>query len=214
MSNLRFDLLETCLFHNFETRTKFMRDVIKIEIMKTLLLTIFTTVISAVIFGQDYSPLRKGSKKTFQMKNASYTNEVLKKTIIVNAIEYYQSVTTYSWGSTDNIKLRIDSLGNELYLDPTSNTESINFPTSPQKDFSWISTDGAWKYEIFDIGPTFSSPSKTYKNCLIIKAKQITGRDKSKLQIYYNYYAEGIGYIGSKTPEGIMSWMTKFKPGK
>lgn len=184
--------------------------------MKTLttLLTLALTLISLTTYSQNYSPLQKGSKKSFKTNNAFYTIEFLKKTLTLNDHEYIQSVTSYSWGKSDTTNLRIDEQGNRIYLDPISLKESIDFPKDPEKGFSWKSTDGAWKYEIYDIGSTFASQKKTYTNCLVIKAEQITGRDKTKFKTYYNYYAEGIGYVGSKTNRGLISWMVKYKPGK
>lgn len=158
---------------------------------------------------QNYSPLVKGTKKHFEMNNASYTKEILEETVELDGHEYFQRKTIYSWGKEDIILLRIDERGNELYLDPISNSESINFPSTPERGFSWVSTDGAWKYEVFKIGVKLRTPKKRYKNCLVIKAQQLTGRDKEKRDLYYNYYVDNIGYVGSENSEGLMSWLVK-----
>ena len=162
-------------------------------------------------FSQNYSPLVKGTKMYFEMENASYTNEILEETVQLDGHEYFQSKTKYSWGKEVINLLRLDEHGNELYLDPISNTESINFPATPELGFSWVSTDGAWKYEVFKIGETLRTPNKNYKDCLVIKAQQLTGRDKEKLGLYFNYYMDNIGYVGSKNSDGLMSWLVNEK---
>jgi hypothetical protein len=181
---------------------------------KIILFFISSIIISSFSFGQNYSPLLKGSKKTFSMGHATYTKKILKKTVKKDGKEYFQSLTKYSWGNEVSILLRLDSLENEIYLDPKSNTESINFPANPKVGLSWLSTDGSWKYEILTIGTKFKTPIETYSNCLVIKAQQITGRDKEKLDLYYNYYVKDIGYVGSENSKGLMSWLTKYKKEK
>ncbi len=177
---------------------------------KQILLVVLLSI-SHFSLCQNFSPLKTGTFKSFQMANATYTVEVLKDKVTQNGFEYFQHKTTYSWGSETIVLLRIDEDGNELYLDPKSKTESINFPANPQLGFSWMSTDGAWKYEVFKMDATFITPKDKYKNCLIIKAEQLTGRDKEKLSLYFNYYVNNIGYVGSENNKGLMSWLTKYK---
>ncbi len=167
------------------------------------------TAISAQ--AQNYSQLKVGNKWHFKMPDATYTRQVLKTTHRFDGKDYFQMKTKYSWGEVVIDYVRIDNEGNEVYLDTKSLTETINLPKKAELGQSWTSTDGAWRYEVFALGATFITPKDTYENCLVIKAEQQTARDEDKHQIYYNYRADGIGYIGSKTENGIISFLNKYK---
>lgn len=162
-------------------------------------------------YSQNYSPLKKGNKWTFKMQNSSYTTEVLKEPYTYNGVEYFQTETKYSWGTTDTNYLRVDEKGNELYLDPKSLTETVNMPANIELGYSWTSSDKTWKYEIFRLDEVLKTPKQSFNHCLVIKAEQLSERDKEKLSVYYNYYVDGLGYVGSKNEKGLMSYLTKYE---
>ena len=179
--------------------------------MKKYLLTLATFIfLIGTTYSQNYSPLKKGNEWAFKMQNATYTTKVLDSFFTYKEVEYFQSETKYSWGMTEINYFRIDEEGNEIYLDSKSFTETVNMPSRIELGHAWISTDKTWKYEISGLNETLNTPEKIFKNCIIIKAEQLTGRDKGKLPAYYNYYADGIGYVGSKSEQGLVTYLTNY----
>lgn len=179
--------------------------------MKKSLLLFFLAAVTQISFSQNYSPFTPGLVKSFKMSQATYTVELSKDSTLLNGFHYHKMIMRYSWGDSAVTLLRKDQKGNEIYIDPISKLETVNFPAKPTKDFQWTSTDKAWSYLVFDTGTTFKTPEAKYSNCLIIKASQLTGRDTNKRAVYYNYYAPDIGYVGSKTEQGLMSWLVGMK---
>jgi hypothetical protein len=88
----------------------------------------------------------------------------------------------------DESYFRVDDTGTTYYLDTKSKLESIDIPGKQKIGDSWNSTDKAWKYSIIEIAATLQTPKQSFKDCLVIKAEQMTSRDREKLQIYFNYY--------------------------
>ena len=184
----------------------------KMKNMKKYLLTsAILILIIGTSYSQNYSPLKKGNKWTFKMQNASYTTKVLKQFYKYKGVNYFQKITKYSWGTSNTNYIRIDKYGSEIYLDPKSFTETINMPAKIELGNSWISSDKSWRYEIFKMNEVLKTPNQTFNNCMVIKAEQLTERDKDKLSVYYNYYVDGIGYVGSKNEKGLMSYLINYK---
>ncbi|AYB30739.1 hypothetical protein D4L85_09160 [Chryseolinea soli] len=145
------------------------------------------------------------------MQEHSFVDEVIKGTLKHKGKEYSRTVRKYSWGSTDTIFSRVDHKGTSYYLDVKSRQETMDIPGELKVGLAWISSDGAWKYMIKSLSETLSTPGNKFENCLVIKAEQVTGRDKEKLQTYYIYYVKDIGYVGSKVEQGLMAYLEKWE---
>jgi len=177
---------------------------------KYLLIAAIFLFLIEVTYSQNYSPLKKGNEWTFKMQNTTYTKKILKRTFTHNRMKYFLTETKYSWGTKDINYFRVDEEGNEIYLDSKSLTETVNMPAIIELGNTWTSTDNTWKYEIFKLNETLKTPGQTFKNCMVIRAEQLTGRDKNKLPVYYDYYVDGIGHVGSKNEKGLMSYLTNY----
>ena len=175
--------------------------------MKTILKIVVFTLISVISHGQDYCPLKKGEVQYFEMKRGSYVRTVLKEDVEINGEKYTPIETVYSWGAKTTSHIRIDKEGNRIYLDSDSKLESIEFPANIKRGYKWKSTDEAWSYEIILLDAEFKIKKTEFNNCLVIKAEQLTGRDKTKSKVYYNFYAENIGYVGGTNEKEYGSWL-------
>jgi hypothetical protein len=164
-------------------------------------------LIPIMLTAQTYSPKTVGSKWFFKMGDNSFTDEIVEGKFTNNGKDYLKSLRTYSWGDKDLSYFRVDNNGTTFYLDTKSKLESIDVPGQPKTGDSWASADKAWKYTIEDIAAIFKTPTRTFKDCLIIKAEQTGNRDSEKLQTYFNYYVKDIGYVGSKVDGGLMSYV-------
>ncbi|MEJ7643733.1 MAG: hypothetical protein WKF87_04010 [Chryseolinea sp.] len=163
-----------------------------------------------MLTAQTYSPKTIGSNWHFVMGDNSFTDEITDNSYKFNGRTYFTSLRTYSWGDKDVSYFRVDDKGTIYYLDSKSKLESIDVPGRPKNGDTWTSSDKAWKYSVIDITATFKTPKQIFNDCLIIKAEQVTSRDKEKLQTYFNYYAKDIGYIGSKFDGGPMAYIEKW----
>ncbi|SHI00762.1 hypothetical protein SAMN04488109_6721 [Chryseolinea serpens] len=145
------------------------------------------------------------------MPQNSFVDEVIEGTLNYKGKNYTRCLRKYSWGDTDTLFSRVDERGTLYSLDSKSRQETVDIPGELKIDHTWVSSDGAWRYEIKSLSGTLTTPNDRFENCLVIKAEQLTGRDKEKLQVYYNYYAKGIGYVGSKLEKGLMAYLEKWE---
>lgn len=159
---------------------------------------------------QDYSPKNPGSHWTYKMQDGSFEDFITSEKFVHNQVEYFQSVRKYSWGAADTSYFRVNKDGTVYYLDAGSLKESIDVPANPKPSFKWVSADNAWRYEIVEVKTSFKTPNKTFKDCLVIKAEQISDSDKNKLNTYFNYYSKSIGYVGSKVNGELMAYLVKW----
>lgn len=110
--------------------------------------------------------------------------------------EYSIREISYSWGEITKTLYRLEN-GNVMYFDQKSNTENLIMPSEPKIGFKWKSDDDSWEYEIVDMNASLDTPTKKYSGLLLMKASQISNRDKNKLAQYLNYYEKGTGKIAS-----------------
>ncbi|MFC2185708.1 hypothetical protein ACFCT7_00230 [Fulvivirgaceae bacterium LMO-SS25] len=129
---------------------------------------------------------------------------------IINGKEYYKRLSNYSWNKIETHYFREEN-GNNYYYDLTSKTESLNIPREIKTGYSWKSNDEAWAYEITNTKAKLTTPEKTYRNLVVIKATQLQNRDKDKSQEYFNYYQIGVGHIASLTNGRIMNYKSEAK---
>ncbi len=164
-----------------------------------------------MVKAQIYSPISVGNKWFYKTGDQSFSDEITDHSYSYNGKTYYTSLRTYSWGDKDISHYRVDTDGTVIYLDSKSKLESIEIPGRNAKTgYTWISSDKAWKYTIAKIAATFKTPKQTFTDCLLIKAEQVTGRDKEKLQVYFNYYVVGIGFVGSETSDSVLTYIEKW----
>lgn len=159
---------------------------------------------------KNYSPKNPGNKWIYKMSNESFEDLITNQKLVRHQKEYFQSIRKYSWGAADTSYFRTDKNGTVLYFDIASGKESIEVPSNPKLFYKWISSDNAWEYEIVNMHGTLTTPSRTFKNCLVIKAKQILNRDEEKLQTYFNYYSDNIGYVGSKVGDDLIAYLEEW----
>jgi len=169
------------------------------------------------VFGtkaQEFSGLKLLTDSTnvasfYKMRNnASFIEFFLKGKKQFGDHAYYQEVRTYSWGSSDTNYYREDD---EYYyhFDPDNGLESIVLPKHPLVGQMWLEADSSWSYEILAIDRTLKVPRKKYKNLVLVECKQLTGRDKSKYDIYHLYYGEGQGFVASMSKASLSSYLEK-----
>jgi hypothetical protein len=161
---------------------------------------------------QNYAPKNPGCRWIYVMpSDDSFEDVITNQKFNYNSKSYFQSLRKYSWGQMDTSYYRIEKNGTIYYLDKESKKESIEIPGQPKISFRWTSSDKAWQYEIVGLNETLKTPKKEFLNCLVIKAEQISIRDKNKLPIYFNYYSKSIGYVGSKVDGQLMAYLIEWK---
>lgn len=153
----------------------------KYLVLAAALLQLFFQDLEAA--AQNYTPMALGNTWICQTPNGKVKKEILEQKLTHNGIEYFQEESKSRSGNVTNY-FRIDSQGNRWYIDPVSMKESIDIPGELKAGYTWTRTDGAWEYEIHKLDEDFKSPEKTIENCLVIKARQLTGRDKNKAGLY------------------------------
>jgi hypothetical protein len=159
---------------------------------------------------QNFSPKTVGSKWYYKMGEHSFTDELTDNSYKFKGKTYFTNLRTYSWNATETSYFRVDENGTSYYLDIKSKQESIDLPGQPKVGDSWISTDKAWKYSVTDRAAILKTPKQTFKDCLVIKAEQLTNRDQEKLQTYFNYYAKDIGFLGSTIDGELMAYIDQW----
>ena len=121
--------------------------------------------------------------------------------------EYSVLIRRYSWGKNDTTYYRVDE-HNYLHFNQKTQSESIVLPRVPKKNYTWYENDSSWVYKILETDQKFKTPAKKYRNCVLVKANQLTNRDPEKFSEYYLYYSKGIGYVGNSDNKGnILSYL-------
>jgi hypothetical protein len=123
---------------------------------------------------------------------------------------YSVRIRQYSWNKFDTAYYRA---GEENYVSCNRQTgkETIEIPKKPVAGQSWYESDSSWVYTISSTDARLSTPVKNYKNLVEIQATQVTGRDKQKYTTYRNFYARGIGYVGSIVDGKLLSYLKEIK---
>jgi hypothetical protein len=123
---------------------------------------------------------------------------------------YSVRIRQYSWNKFDTAYYRA---GEENYVSCNRQTgkETIEIPKKPVAGQSWYESDSSWVYTISSTDARLSTPVKNYKNLVEIQATQVTGRDKQKYTTYRNFYARGIGYVGSIVDGKLLSYLKEMK---
>lgn len=178
--------------------------------MKKLTSLLLLYSLSNMASAQNFSPKAIGNKWYYKMGELSFTDEITSNSYKFKGKTYFTNLRTYSWSATEISYFRVDENGTSYYLDIKSKLESTDLPGQPKVGDSWISTDKAWRYSIVDIAATLKTPKETFRGCLVIKAEQLTSRDKEKLQTYFNYYAKDIGFLGSMIDGELMAYIDKW----
>lgn len=137
--------------------------------------------------------------------DAFVVHKDLSKQVEQNNKTYNVREIQYSWGKKVETFYRVED-GNVLYYDTTSNTESMIMPNNPKVGHKWKSADKAWAYEIVHLNAELETPQRKYSNLLVMKASQVTGRDRDKLSEYLNYYQKGLGKVASMGDGLLMTY--------
>jgi len=149
--------------------------------------------------------------KIYKFGNSGFMEYYLDKKKNILGKEYYVQVRAYSWGTSDTTYYRKD---NEYFYQYKSefNVESISIPVEPKLGFKWFEGDDSWHHEIIDIDAVYKTPARKYKHCIVMKSKQLTGRDKNKNKEYYMYYSKEFGFLGHADAAGNpQSYLLKIK---
>ena len=159
------------------------------------------------VFAQDYFPYTFGQKTLFRNDQSFYIREVLTEIKTNEGKEYYQLKTKYHEGYEKTVLLRINEEGDLIYLDEKSLIGNVKIPSNRNLGYKWTSVDSLWNYSIYNLHDSLITPNALYPNCLVIKVEQFYVRGKVKPSIHYDYYVEGIGFVGAKDEKGLTSWI-------
>ncbi len=157
----------------------------------------------------EYYILQEDSKtvKYFQYGKGSFLTYYSDSKEKIANQEYYVHVTEYAWGPIDSSYIR---MGDDFFYHYSKKVkaESILLPRNPIIGFKWWENDSSWMYTVLKTDQLFTTPVKSYPNCILVECKQLTGRDKHKRPFYFLYYAKGIGYVGNVDSHGnVLSYL-------
>ncbi len=150
------------------------------------------------------------SARYYKMGSRSYVDYFLFEKVKFDDIEYYARIRTYSWGDSDTAYFREDDKFYYSYH-PKRNAESVVLPKMVTLGQQWLEADSSWSYEIIGVSNKLDTPSKKFKDCIVIECIQLTNRDKEKSKEYHMYYAKGIGLVGSVNNEKLTSYLSEVK---
>ena len=153
-----------------------------------------------------YSLLVPGNSWAYETLNGTFEDKIIGEKYIYKGIVYYQNVRSYADGTAEVTYYRKDKNGATLYLDNKTFKESIEIPANPILSYRWLSSDGKWTYKIIEVGTTLKTPKgDLFKSCIAIQAQSNDGGGT-----FLNYYAEGIGFVGSKSGGQLVAYLVKW----
>lgn len=147
-------------------------------------------------------------KKVFQISDGNtFVDYYLIQGFTFNSLQYSARVRVYSYTDVDTAYFR-ESQEGLVYVDPETFVETVDLPKNPQVGQKWQEPSN-WVYEIKSINASLQTPDKEFTNLIEIEAKQTTGESREKFTKYNNFYAEGIGYVGSMVNGTVFSYLTE-----
>jgi hypothetical protein len=123
---------------------------------------------------------------------------------------YAVRIRQYSWNKSDTAYYR-EAKENFVSFNATTGKETIEVPKKPTVGQVWYEADSSWVYKIISVNANLSTPIKYYEDLVEVEASQLTGRDGTKYEVYSNFYARGIGYVGSIAEGKLISYLKEVK---
>lgn len=149
-------------------------------------------------------------KVTYSYVNGElFTEQFLDKKLDTNGHSYYIRIRAYTHRNDTSYFRGTDD--NFVSLDRKTLSETIVIPKKPFVGQTWEGAEGNWKYVVKDIDASLVTPAKNYTGLVNIEAIQQTGADKNKFKKYNNFYARGIGYVGSVIDDRLFTYWKKAK---
>lgn len=129
----------------------------------------------------------------------------LKNDFDFNNNKYYARVRIYNSANIDTFYYRDTEMG-LVYVDTKSFKETIEMPANPKVGDKWRENSN-WVYEVKSINATLKTPLKEFTNLVEIECTQTTGETKNKFRKYNNFFAEGIGKVGSVVDGTLITYI-------
>ncbi|WP_266203824.1 hypothetical protein [Pontibacter kalidii] len=142
-----------------------------------------------------YEQSSKFKKIFLTPQGYTFAEYYLIKQFTFNNQLYSARVRVYNEANVDTAYFRENKEG-VVYIDPKTFIETVDLPKDPKPGQKWQEPTN-WVYEVKSIDATLETPIKNWSNLIEIEAKQTTGETKDKFMKYSNFYAEGIGFVGS-----------------
>jgi hypothetical protein len=205
----------------------------------SFLLVLAWLVGSESLGAQDYFPLRPGNKWYYDWKGSEITLKVDSKPHEFNGNSYWAIVDSTPDVVYDSSRIvfegtsywiyrkarlgmpiatmfcRKDAEGNIYSYDDESNIESLFIPKKIKEGDTWISSDGQVEYKIISRKETFESKSSVFNDCLVISTKVLRprypGASFDPSSVFFHYYYEGVGYVGSKPEDKFGMTLLKWE---
>ncbi len=182
--------------------------------MKKVVIFASLVLLAAFAKGQskEYFVIENSSKvgRIYLMGKDSFIDYFTDQQEQIGEHTYSVRIRQYSWNKFDTAYYRA---GEKNYVSCNRKTgkETVEIPKKPVVGQSWYESDSSWVYTVSSTNTRLSTPVKKYKNLLEIQAIQVTSRDKQKYTTYRNFYARGIGYVGSIVDGKLLSYLKEIK---
>lgn len=137
------------------------------------------------------------------------TDYFLDKRLDTNGHRYYIRIRAFK--NRNDTSFFRETTDNFVSLDRKTLTETIVMPKKPIVGQTWEGSDGNWIFVVKEIDAILETPTKNYTNLVNIEARQRTKAEKNKFEKYNNFYALGIGYVGSVVDGKLFSYRKKAK---
>lgn len=174
--------------------------------MKYLLVFFITVLVCQDRESSQYSPLTPGNSWYYETMDGAFDEFISDQPYIHKGIYYVQSIKKYSDKTTEVSLFRIAADGTVYYLDTETFKETPEIPAKPRLNYQWSSTDEKWKYKIIALGVELKTPNRIFKDCMAIKSTSQTDTN----QVYINYYAKGIGFVGTKVGGDLVTYLVRW----
>lgn len=151
------------------------------------------------------------SAKYYKYGDSHYFESFDNDKEIIGDNEYYVRYRKYGWGTVDTTYYR-KGTKNYYHINKKTLEESVILPVNPKVGDQWMENDKSWSYEVIANQQKFKTPAKKYKNCIKVRCKQLTNKDKSKNKEYLLYYSPEYGFVGNVNSKGkILSYLSEVK---
>ncbi|QNK77957.1 hypothetical protein H7F37_02390 [Winogradskyella sp. PAMC22761] len=151
------------------------------------------------------------SAKYYKYGDSHYFESFANNKETIGDKEYYVRYRKYGWGTVDTTYYRKGS-ENYYHINKKTLEESIILPVNPKVGDQWLEHDNSWSYEVIADQQKFKTPANKYKNCIKVRCKQLTNKDKRKNKEYLLYYSPEFGFVGNVDSKGkILSYLSDVK---
>lgn|GEM_PF-2553519 len=146
----------------------------------------------------------------YQMSDSSVFVDRYFKPTITNELAYCMRIRFNSWDDRDTAYFREDKKNYYACTDLNRTYDYIEIPKRPKARQIWYNIDSSWTYTILSIDTNLVTPAKTYEHVVAIQALQPEERNNLHTN-YINYYAGGIGFVGSVVDKKLFCYLTEIQ---